>query len=230
MNEIEAYIRARAPLYGIDPDIAVRIAMAEGGLSNPTRQSDVVKNGVRETSYGPFQLRIGGGLGDIALSKGIDPRKEEFWRQGVDLALSTAGKQGWGQWYGARDNGIGNWEGIKGYTGGGPTGGISINSAPGYVGGGPTGSPPPSGPVTPAPPAEGGGLTDILGGGKLGDIAKSFGGGQQTDPTLNQIAPSSIGAEVGSGSGAAAAAQLLTAILDSRRRRHGISLSGANGL
>ena len=40
MNEVERYIRERAAYYGIDPDIAVRVAKAEGGLSNPQQQGN----------------------------------------------------------------------------------------------------------------------------------------------------------------------------------------------
>ncbi len=114
MTPIEEYIRLRAPLYGIDPDIAVRVAESEGGLTDPVRQSDVVKNGRRERSYGPYQLYMDGGLGNRALAAGIDPRKPEHWRSGVDFALSEAGNKGWGQWFGAAKVGIGEWDGIKG--------------------------------------------------------------------------------------------------------------------
>ena len=114
MNEIEAYIRQSAQARGIDPDIAVRVAMSEGGLKDPVRQSDFVKNGVREQSYGPFQLYMGGGLGNRALEAGIDPRDPEQWRAGIDFALTEAAKRGWGQWYGAARVGIGSHEGIGG--------------------------------------------------------------------------------------------------------------------
>jgi peptidoglycan hydrolase-like protein with peptidoglycan-binding domain len=98
---VESYIRQSAAARGIDPDVAVRVAKGEGGLANPLQQSYVVKNGQRETSYGPFQLRIGGGLGDAALKAGIDPRKESDWQAGVDFALNHAAEHGWGEWYGA---------------------------------------------------------------------------------------------------------------------------------
>lgn len=117
VSPIEAYIRQRAPLFGVDPDIAVRVAKSEGGLSNPTQQSTYVKNGRRERSYGPFQLYIDGGLGNRALAAGIDPRKESDWQKGVDFALNEAGKKGWGQWYGAAKVGVGNWDGVRGGKG-----------------------------------------------------------------------------------------------------------------
>jgi hypothetical protein len=86
MTPIEAYIRQVAPRYGIDPDVAVRVANSEGGLSDPFRQGEAMLRYGREESYGPFQLHMRwGGLGTRALAAGIDPRKD--WEGGVDYAL-----------------------------------------------------------------------------------------------------------------------------------------------
>jgi hypothetical protein len=113
MTPIEAYIRQVAPRYGIDPDVAVRVANSEGGLSDPFRQGEAMLRYGREESYGPFQLHMRwGGLGTRALAAGIDPRKD--WEGGVDYALQEAGKRGWGQWFGAAKAGIGNYDGIGG--------------------------------------------------------------------------------------------------------------------
>ncbi len=116
---IEDYIRSAAKKRGIDPDIAVRVAKSEGGLNNPVNQSNVTKNGRREPSYGPFQLLVGGGdsgfptgMGNDALRMGIDPRDPNQWQRGVDFALDNAVKNGWGAWYGAKNVGIGNRQGI----------------------------------------------------------------------------------------------------------------------
>jgi hypothetical protein len=111
-GEIADYIRQSASARGIDPDIALRVAMSEGGVKDPTRQSEVVKNGVREASYGPFQLYMGGGLGNKALEAGIDPRDPNQWRQGVDFALDQAATGGWSPWYGAAKVGVGNRAGL----------------------------------------------------------------------------------------------------------------------
>lgn len=111
-TDIEGYIRQAAAERGIDPDIAVRVAMSEGGVTDPIRQSDVVKNGVREQSYGPFQLYMNGGLGNEALAAGIDPRKD--WQGGVNFALDKAKEGGWGPWYGAQRVGITGMDGIGG--------------------------------------------------------------------------------------------------------------------
>lgn len=112
-GEIADYIRQSATARGIDPDTALRVAMSEGGLKDPVRQSDYVKNGVREASYGPFQLYMGGGLGNKALEAGIDPRDPNQWRQGVDFALDQAATGGWSPWYGAAKVGLGNRAGLE---------------------------------------------------------------------------------------------------------------------
>lgn len=121
MNPLEQYIRQAAAARGIDPDIAVRVARSEGGLNDPIRQSGVMKGGVREPSYGPFQLLIGGngtnfpeGLGNRALAAGIDPRNPNDAYRGIDFALDEASKKGWGQWYGAKAVGLDNYAGIGG--------------------------------------------------------------------------------------------------------------------
>lgn len=111
-GEIADYIRQSASARGIDPEIALRVAMSEGGIKDPIRQSGIVKNGVREPSYGPFQLYMGGGLGNKALEAGIDPRDPNQWKQGVDFALDNAATGGWGPWYGAAKVGVGNRAGL----------------------------------------------------------------------------------------------------------------------
>lgn len=115
-GNVEKIIREEAVALGVDPEIAVRVAKSEGGLSDPTQQSRYInpKTGKRETSYGPFQLLIGGGLGDKALKQGIDPRRPENLRAGVRFALSEARRTGWGPWYGAAKAGIGRWAGLRG--------------------------------------------------------------------------------------------------------------------
>ncbi len=140
MSPLEDYIRQAAAARGIDPEIAVRVAKSEGGLNDPIRQSGVMKGGVREPSYGPFQLLIGGngtnfpeGLGNRALAAGIDPRNANDAYRGIDFALDEASKKGWGQWYGAKAAGLGNLAGI----GGQPSG--STPQAPMTVADGPKG-------------------------------------------------------------------------------------------
>lgn len=131
MNEIQQYIIEAAKSRGMDPNAVLRAVNSEGGTSDPFRQSDVITRGRREPSYGPLQLLIGGegtgfpsGLGNAALAAGIDPRKD--WKGGVDFALDTVAKEGWSQWYGPKNIGMGRWEGVKGAK---PMG-TTINSTP----------------------------------------------------------------------------------------------------
>lgn len=122
---LETYIRQAAAARGIDPDVAVRVAKGEGGLQNPFRhgegpapRSQAAGLGSTENSYGPFQLYVSGtgaGLGDRAMAVGIDPSKD--WQKGVDFALDEAKNKGWGQWYGAKAQGITGMAGIGGAPG-----------------------------------------------------------------------------------------------------------------
>lgn len=103
------YIRETAKKYGIDPDIAVRVAKSEG-LSNPV--------GDRGMSHGAFQLYKGGGLGnDFQKSTGLDAADPANERATIDYALQNASKKGWGAFHGAKRVGIGNREGIGGVGG-----------------------------------------------------------------------------------------------------------------
>lgn len=111
-DDLQNYIRYTAPRHGVDPNIALRVALSEG-LQPGTWQSNVVKNGQRETSYGPFQLLVGGGLGDKFIKEGYgDPRDPSTAFTQIDFALNEAKKHGWGPWYGAAKAGVGNWDGL----------------------------------------------------------------------------------------------------------------------
>ena len=111
-----AYIRQNAPKYGVDPETAVRVWSNEG-LKPGVWQSRVVnkRTGQRERSYGPLQFYVDGGMGNAFKKQtGLDPRDKRNTLAMIDYGLAHAGKKGWGEWYGARDNGIGPWEGIGG--------------------------------------------------------------------------------------------------------------------
>ncbi len=116
LGDIASYISQAATARGIDPDIALRVAKSEGGLSSWNQQSNfIMKSGIREPSFGPFQLYKGGGLGNSFMAKtGLDPALAQNGPAGVDFALDYASKNGWGAWYGAGKAGIGNFEGIGG--------------------------------------------------------------------------------------------------------------------
>jgi hypothetical protein len=135
-GSIASYIAQAATSRGIDPNIALRVAKSEGGLSSWNMQSSVFKNGVQEPSFGPFQLYTGGGLGNAFMAKtGLDPRIAANGPAGVDFALDYASKNGWGSWYGAAKAGVGNFDGIgKVNTSLNQLSG-SVSSAAGSVGG-----------------------------------------------------------------------------------------------
>ncbi|WP_062235879.1 transglycosylase SLT domain-containing protein [Aureimonas sp. N4] len=113
-NEVQAYIRDAARRRNIDPNTALRVFKQESSF-NPLAQN--ISN--KEESYGVTQLNAKGGLGAVALQKGINIRDPNTWRQQIDFSLDTVAKDGWRQWYGARDVGIGRWDGINGRTAGG---------------------------------------------------------------------------------------------------------------
>ena len=102
-STVEAYVREAASIRGIDPDIAARVIKQESSF-NPAAYNP-------EGSYGVMQLYTKGGLGNEALKRGIslDPSN---WREQVDFGFDIIKKDGWRQWHGARDIGIGRWEGI----------------------------------------------------------------------------------------------------------------------
>jgi hypothetical protein len=114
-----SFIQQYASAIGIDPSVALRVARSEG-LGAGIWQSNLFKNGVREPSFGPFQLLKGGqgtgfgaGLGNKFMEQtGLDPANPGNWRQSTAFALDQAKSNGWGAWYGAKNSGIGTWEGI----------------------------------------------------------------------------------------------------------------------
>jgi hypothetical protein len=122
VQEMEAYIRAKARELGIDPDIAVRVARSEG-LKEGTWQATANLAYGRERSYGPFQLHVAPkgyrqGMGnDFVKSTGLDPSDPRNWRQGVDFALNQAQRGGWSPWFGAKKIGVTGKMGIGGQPG-----------------------------------------------------------------------------------------------------------------
>jgi len=227
MTEIEAYIRQAALARGIDPDTAVRVARSEGGLDNPVRQSDVVKNGQREQSYGPFQLLMKGGLGEQALNAGIDPRDPNQWKQSVDFALNHAARHGWGSWYGAANVGVGDFQGIGKNA---SPAGITLTSTrmPGQTGN-PATAPVIAGTDTPTPApttAEPTFLEKLLGNKDvLGSMAKAASPDDGGD-ALNRIDPVTFSPTTGGSGDNPAAAALLSQLIADRKKRHGLSLNG----
>ena len=120
-DSLVAYIRQAAISRGMDPDIAVRVAEAEGLNANPEEgwQSNVVKDGKRERSYGPFQLYVDGGLGNVFKQRtGLDPSDPTTVFKQIDFALDEANRGGWSPWMGAKAAGVGQYDGTsRGTTG-----------------------------------------------------------------------------------------------------------------
>ena len=119
-SRIESIIRDEAELRGIDPDIAVRIFRAEGRSSY---QSTVPRTGRgslngREASFGPYQLYIGGGLGnDYQDQTGRDltqDNTEDGITNQIRFALDAAVRQSWQPWYGRGPAGVGRYDGLGG--------------------------------------------------------------------------------------------------------------------
>ena len=85
------YITQGAIARGLDPKAALRTVDTEGGRSG--------KVGDSGTSFGPFQMHVGGtapgttakGLGDAMLAQGLDPRDPH---QSIDFALDYAKAHG----------------------------------------------------------------------------------------------------------------------------------------
>lgn len=98
-SDVAAYIADAATKRGIPVSDALRVWSGEG---RGAWQSNFYRKGKREESYGPYQLYKGGGLGNaFQRDTGLDPADPSTWKRGVDYALDTAKKEGWGQWYGA---------------------------------------------------------------------------------------------------------------------------------
>jgi hypothetical protein len=104
---VRQYVRQAAEARGIDPDIAEVVVKQESGFNPSARNINA-----KEKSYGVMQLNTQGGLGAVALKQGIDPTDPSQWKRHVDFSFDTIAKDGWRQWYGARDRGIGRWDGI----------------------------------------------------------------------------------------------------------------------
>jgi hypothetical protein len=120
---MSAHIRETAKKYGIDPEVAIRVAKSEG-------LRDFSGDGGK--SGGAFQLYTGGGLGNkFKKETGLDPLDPANERETIDYALKYASKHGWGSWYGAPKVGVGTWDGIGG---GGAAAAAGTDPAAGYGG------------------------------------------------------------------------------------------------
>lgn len=132
IDDITAYIQRQAAARRIDPRVALKVARAEG-LGRGTWQSNIMKGGRREPSYGPFQMLEGGGktgfpvgMGNaFEAATGLEVSDPKNVKATIDYALNHAAKEGWGQWYGAKNAGISNMAGI-----GADAKGITLDNIP----------------------------------------------------------------------------------------------------
>ena len=115
-NEVREFVRQSALDRGIDPDVAVRVVLSEGGMTPATWTGD------HGSSFGPFQLHYGGmapsgnavaGLGDAFTAEThLRANDPSTWRQQVEWALDRAARNGWTAWHGVAGVGLGPRDGI----------------------------------------------------------------------------------------------------------------------
>lgn len=105
-GEIERWINEEANLRGIDPNVAIAVFRAEGAggyQSSVPRSGNGSLNG-REASFGPYQMFIGGGMGnEYQRLTGRDLTRDntrEGIRNQIRYALDQAASNGWSAWYG----------------------------------------------------------------------------------------------------------------------------------
>lgn len=106
-GERETWIRTIAQGLNIDPQVALRVAKSEGFNGY---QSSIPG----EQSFGDFQLNmIKGNLGDVFQKQtGLDPRDPANEKMMDEFALKWVSTHGWGAFHGAKNTGIGAFEGI----------------------------------------------------------------------------------------------------------------------
>ena len=124
--EIESFIREAAAARGISPDIAIRVALTEGGVTEPARMGDFsgppwysgkswwayqAHYGGVGTPYATWGHTAGMGNGFTALT-GWQPGDPAAWRDCARYCLNRARTGGWGAWYGAASVGITEFMGI----------------------------------------------------------------------------------------------------------------------
>lgn len=122
-DQIAAYIRQAAASRGIDPDVAMAVALHEGfGTGQPAQEARFSTG----RSWWPFQLHYGGagtpyaawggtaGLGnEFTAATGWQPGDPRAWQDSIDFALDTALRRGWfPTWYGSVPAGVGPRQGL----------------------------------------------------------------------------------------------------------------------
>lgn len=117
---MEKIISKEAEARGIDPVVAIKIFRSEGAgaYQSGVKRTGKGSLGGREASFGPYQLYIGGGMGNqYEQATGRDLTKDntpEGITNQIRFALDQATKLGWKPWYGRGPAGVGEWDGLKG--------------------------------------------------------------------------------------------------------------------
>jgi len=105
-GEIEGWIRQESVARGINPEVAITVFRHEGAGSY---QSSVPRSGKgslngREASFGPYQLYVGGGLGNDYQKRTGRSLVRDNTRDGIlnqiRYSLDQAALGGWSPWYG----------------------------------------------------------------------------------------------------------------------------------
>jgi hypothetical protein len=139
------YITQSAQLNNIDPATAIKVASNEG-LGTPI--------GDGGTSGGAFQLHLtpggkGGAVGDQFLADtGMNPLDPANEKATIDYAMHHVAQNGWGAFNGAKNAGIGEFEGV---------------ARPNTAGGAGAASPPAAGSITPAEAQRRADVASVLG-------------------------------------------------------------------
>ena len=99
------YIQNYAKSIGLDPNLALGIANAEGlkawSASNPNAASTVDVEGGKPFSFGDFQLNVHpGAMGAKAIAAGIDPTNPNQWQAADRFALDQMKAGGVSPWKG----------------------------------------------------------------------------------------------------------------------------------
>jgi hypothetical protein len=109
-QEKEAFIRQAAKIFGIDPDVAMHVSRHEGFNAF---------TGDNGTSFGAFQLHVtrggrGHAVGDeFKAATGLDPANPANEAAGIVYSLQWIRDHGWGDFHGAANSGISQWQGIN---------------------------------------------------------------------------------------------------------------------
>lgn len=119
-RSMEEIIRREAEIRGIEPDVAVRIFRAEGASAYQSQipRSGRGSHGGREASFGPFQLYIGGGLGNTYQDETgrnlLTDNTPEGIENQIRFALDMAIADSWEPWLGRIPAGVGRRQGLDG--------------------------------------------------------------------------------------------------------------------